>query len=42
MEKYMTPEMEIVAFDSEDVITTSGYSECTIEAPVCNNMSFDR
>ena len=24
MEKYMTPEMEIVAFDSEDVITTSG------------------
>lgn len=24
MEKYLAPEMEIVEFDSEDVITTSG------------------
>lgn len=24
MEKYMTPEMEIVAFESEDIITSSG------------------
>jgi hypothetical protein len=24
MEKYTTPEMEVVMFDSEDVITTSG------------------
>ncbi len=24
MEKYTTPEMEITAFDAEDVITTSG------------------
>ena len=23
MEKYETPEMEVIAFDSEDVITTS-------------------
>ena len=29
MEKYMTPEMEIVAFDSEDVITTSGGGSST-------------
>ena len=24
MEKYTTPEMEIIRFDTEDVITTSG------------------
>lgn len=24
MEKYITPEMEIVEFDNEDIITTSG------------------
>jgi len=27
MEKYTTPEMEITAFDTEDVITTSGEVE---------------
>ena len=43
MEKYVTPEMEIEAFDSEDILTTSGgYSECLEKAPVCNNMIFDR
>ena len=31
MEKYMTPEMEIVAFDNEDVITTSGVSTEPLE-----------
>ena len=24
MEKYMTPELELIQFESEDVITTSG------------------
>ena len=27
MEKYIKPEMEIVEFDAEDVITTSGGNE---------------
>ena len=27
MEKYTTPELEIIKFDAEDVITTSGDTE---------------
>jgi hypothetical protein len=27
MEKYQTPDMEVVVFDSEDIITTSGEVE---------------
>ena len=27
MEKYTTPEMEVIEFESEDVITTSGLEE---------------
>ena len=27
MEKYITPEMEVVEFDNEDVITTSGIDD---------------
>ena len=32
MEKYTAPEMEIIEFESEDVITTSGpETDCLIE-----------
>ena len=31
MEKYIAAEMEIIAFDSEDVITTSGGDSAEIE-----------
>ena len=34
MEKYVAPEMEIVEFETEDIITTSGVSGAgTIELP---------
>lgn len=31
MKKYFTPEIEIVEFDAEDIITTSGPPELTPE-----------
>lgn len=34
MEQYIKPEMEIIEFDVEDVITSSGLFECQLELPV--------
>ena len=30
IEKYVRAEMEVVEFECEDVITTSGYDDCTL------------
>ena len=30
MEKYFAPEMEIIEFEAEDVITTSGGNDCDL------------
>lgn len=30
MEQYVRAEMEVVEFECEDVITTSGYNDCTL------------
>lgn len=35
MEKYIRAEMEVVKFDVEDVITTSGETETTMYVPDC-------
>lgn len=35
MEKYIRAEMEVVKFDVEDVITTSGETEPTLWQPDC-------
>ncbi|MGN0691331.1 MAG: hypothetical protein ACI4K7_03170 [Oscillospiraceae bacterium] len=37
MEKYIAPEMEIVEFEAEDVITTS----CSADLPFCSSGSPD-
>lgn len=34
MEQYIKPEMEIVTFDTEDIITTSGNGKPSYELPV--------
>lgn len=37
MEKFMEPEMELVTFDSEDVITAS----CTGQFGICTSQGFE-